>query len=290
MIEVRSTPQRSVRSKRIRKASVNAVWYLVLILVAIVMMFPFGWMVSTSLKTLTEASSFPPTWLPSHFQFGNYWQALTKYGIGRSFVNSAIVTVCVVAGQLIVCSTGGYAFARLPFRGREALFLVYLATLMISFQVTLVPLYLLMRSLHLLNSYYGLIIPGLFSPLGTFLMRQFIRQIPRDLDEAVLVDGGNHWSIFWHVILPLCRPVLGALAVLSFLETWNALLWPLVAVNTSALYTLPLALATFAGQYVTLLNLQMAGAVMTTVPVIVVFLILQRQFVAGIGFNAGLNR
>lgn len=290
MLEARSSSRPWASSKRVRKVAVNVMWYVILIAIAVVMMFPFAWMVATSVKNVTEANAFPPTWIPRQIQFGNYWQALTHYGVGRSFLNSAIVTCAVVLGHLVICSTGGYAFARLPFRGREALFIVYLATLMISYQVTLVPLYLMMRSLGLLNSYYGLIIPGLFSPLGTFLMRQFIRQIPRDLDEAVVVDGGNHWSIFWHVILPLSRPVLGALAVLSFLETWNALLWPLVAVNSNALYTLPLALSNFAGQYVTLLNLQMAGAVMTTIPVIVVFLILQRQFVAGIGFNAGINR
>ncbi len=268
----------------------RALWYVLLAVIAVMMLFPYAWMVSTSLKNVTEANAFPPSLVPRDVHWQNYLQALIPYGIGRSFLNSSIVSIVTVFGQLVICSTGGYAFARLPFRGREALFLVYLSTLMISYQVTLIPLYLMMRTFGLLDSYAGLIVPGLFSPLGTFLLRQYIRQIPNELDEAALIDGGNHWTIFVRVILPLCRPALAALAVLSFLATWNDLLWPLVGVSSKQLYTLPLAIASFAGQYVTLLNLQMAGAVMTMMPVVIVFLILQRQFVAGIGFSSGMNR
>ncbi len=259
--------------------------HISLIAGSLLMVAPFLWMLSASLQTLAEVEAFPPVWLPAAPQWQNYITSLVEYQTARALVNSTIVTLASVAGQLLICSLSAYAFSRLRFRGRDQFFLLYLATMMIPHYVTIIPLYTLVWSAGLIDTYAALIVPGLFSPFGTFLLRQFFNQIPISLDEATLIDGGSHWQIFWYVILPLARPGLGALGIFSFLGIWNTLFWPVLVINSKELFTLPLALAMAQGQFVSLINVQMAGAVIACVPVIVMFLLLQRQFIESLALS-----
>lgn len=259
--------------------------HICLIAGSLLMVAPFLWMISASLQTLAEVEAFPPVWIPAVPQWQNYITSLVEYQTARALVNSTIVTLASVAGQLLICSLSAYAFSRLRFRGRDQFFLLYLATMMIPHYVTIIPLYTLVWSAGLIDTYTALIVPGLFSPFGTFLLRQFFNQIPISLDEATLIDGGSHWQIFWYVILPLARPGLGALGIFSFLGIWNTLFWPVLVINSKELFTLPLALAMAQGQFVSLIHVQMAGAVIACVPVIVMFLLLQRQFISSLALS-----
>ncbi len=259
-----------------------SIFHVALVVGAIAMLIPFFWMASTSFKALAETDVYPPVWVPQTLHWENYVEAVLTYGIGRAFVNSLVVTIFVLIGQLITCSFGAYAFARLRFPGRDALFLGYLATMMIPHEVTIIPMYGIFWSLRLINTYAALIIPGLFSPFGTFLLRQFFKQVPLVLDEAIRIDGGNEWTSYWHIVLPLSKSALGALAIFTFLGSWNDLFWPLVVVDKKELFTIPLALAMMVGQFVTVINVQMAGATLSSLPIIVAFLLAQRQFISSI--------
>lgn len=257
----------------------------VLFLGAVLMGLPFLWMISASLQTFAEVEAFPPVWLPATPQWSNYLTAVVDMQLGLAMFNSVFVTLVSVAGQIFFCSLSAYAFSRLRFPGRDGLFLVYLATMMIPHYVTIIPLYTLMFKAGMIDSYEALIIPGLFSPFGTFLLRQFFNQIPISLDEATVIDGGSHWQIYWHVIMPLARSGLGALGIFSFLGTWNTLFWPVLVINSKELFTLPLALAMAKGQFLNLIHIEMAGAVIACLPVVILFLIMQKQFISSIALS-----
>jgi len=261
----------------------------------VVTVLPFLWMLSTSLKEAGQTMTFPPKWIPEPVVWRNYIKILgfsdpSSTGssmpyFGRFFINSLIVSLSVVAGKLVVCSLGAYAFARLTFPGRDLLFLVYLATMMIPFQVTVIPLYVLMKTLGWHNTYLALITPGIFSAFGTFLLRQFFLTIPSSLQDAAIVDGCSHFRIYLHVILPLSKPALATLGVFAFMTTWNAFLWPLIVINDIEMFTLPLGLAAFQGLYVTHWNLMMAAALISTIPILLAFIFAQRFFVRGIALT-----
>lgn len=259
--------------------------HVVLFLGAVVMILPFLWMISASLQTLAEVEAFPPVWIPAVPQWANYTTAIIDYRIGRALLNSTLVTLISVVGQLLICSLSAYAFSRLRFPARDLLFLLYLATMMIPHYVTIIPLYTLIYKAKLIDTYSALIVPGLFSPFGTFLLRQFFNQIPISLDEATRIDGGSHWQIYLHVIMPLARSGLGALGIFSFLGIWNTLFWPVLVINSKELFTLPLALAMAQGQFVTMIHVQMAGAVIACLPVVIVFLMLQKEFISSIALS-----
>ena len=218
---------------------------LITALGAAALLFPFLWMIAASLQTLQEVEAFPPIWIPAVPQWSNYFEAVVNYNIGRALLNSAVITTVSVVGQLIVCSLGAYAFSRLRFPGRDAIFMLFLATMMIPHYVTIIPLYAMVWSAGLIDTYTALIFPGLFSPFGTFLLRQFFNQIPISLDEATLIDGGRHIPVR---ILPLSRGGLGAWASSAF-SIWNTLFWPVLVINSKELFTLPLALAMAQGQF-----------------------------------------
>jgi multiple sugar transport system permease protein len=196
--------------------------------------------------------------------------------------NSLLVAGLTTLGQLVTCSMAAYAFSRMRFRGSNVLFLLYLATLMVPRQVTITPLFILVRNLGWINSYSGLILPGLFSAFGTFLLRQYFASLPRELEEAAFLDGASHWTVFTQVILPLAGPALATLAVFAFMASWNGFLWPLFVVRDPELMTLPVGLATLHGRYLTQWNLVMAGSVITVVPMLIVYLLAQRYFVQGV--------
>lgn len=256
--------------------------YTILTLGALWMLFPFIWMLSTSFKTNNSVLAMPPQLIPNPFTVDNYRRIAEIYPVWRFFFNSVFVAVTATAGHLITASMAAYVFARLQWKGRDALFLLYLGTLMIPQQVTLTPLFILMTMLKWTDTYQALILPGFFSAFGTFLLRQYFLTLPRSLEEAAFVDGASHWTVYSRIILPLSRPALSTLAVFSFMGNWNSFLWPLVITTDPKLMTLPLGLATLQGRYTTEWNMVMAGAVLSVLPMILVFLVAQKQFVKGV--------
>jgi multiple sugar transport system permease protein len=263
--------------------------YVLLAIVALVALVPFFWMASTSLKTVLEASTYPPTILPSVPQWHDYPDVFNAVPMLTFFRNTVFYSAMVTIGQLLFCSTAAYAFARLRFPGRSVLFVIYLATLMIPTAVTLVPSFILMKWFHWLDTIWVMTIPGMFgSAYGTFLLRQFMLGIPRDLDEAATIDGAGLLRIFWTIILPLTGSALTVLAVLTIMTVWNDFTWPLVMLNSNSVMTLTLGLAVFATggtEEFTNVPLDMAAATMTVAPLILIFFFAQRYFVRGIALS-----
>lgn len=260
--------------------------YLIGLVGLIVVAAPFLWMVLGSFKTQGELLRVPPTWLPDDPTAQNYDDLFSKANFPRYFLNSTIVALVVTAGNLTFCSMIGYALAKLRFKGRNALFVLVMATLMIPGMVTFVPLFVLVTNAGLANSYPGLILPFLVSPFGVFLMRQFFSGLPDDLIDAGRVDGSGELGIFARIMLPLTRPALATLGILTFLASWNNFLWPLVIAQTEDKYTLPVALALYStGQNAQNFGLLMAGAVVVVVPVLVIFLFFQRHVTRGIAIT-----
>jgi multiple sugar transport system permease protein len=257
--------------------------YLIGVLGLVAVAAPFAWMVLGSFKTQGELLRVPPTWWPQQPTAQNYDDLFSKANFPRYFVNSTIVALVVTAGNLTFCSMIGYALAKLRFTGRNAVFLLVMATLMIPGMVTFVPLFVLVTNAGLANSYPGLILPFLVSPFGVFLMRQFFSGLPDDLMDAGRVDGSGELGIFTRIMLPLTKPALATLGILTFLGSWNNFLWPLVIAQTEDKYTLPVALALYStGQNAQNFGLLMAGAVVVVVPVLVMFLAFQRHVTKGI--------
>ncbi len=248
------------------------------------MITPFVWAIATSLKPSGALLSLPPQLWPNEPTVAAYTKVLTRFPFVRVFGNSVLVAAATTFGQLVVCSMAGYAFARFTFRGRDALFVIYLATLMVPFAVIITPLFILVTRLGWANSYAGLIIPGIFSAFGTFFMRQFFLSIPRELEEAATIDGAGTLVTFLRVVLPMTGPAVATLAVLSFMGSWNSFLWPLLIINDRTLMTLPVALSTLQGLYPgqTQWNVVMAGTVLATIPTILVFLFAQRWVIEGV--------
>lgn len=263
---------------------------LLLSLGAIIMLTPFVWMLSTSLKPSSALLSLPPRLVPETPTLEPYREVMASFPMARVFVNSLVVALATTLGQLVLCSMSGYAFARFRFPGRDLLFFAYLATLMVPFVVTVTPLFIIVKSLGWTNSYAGLIVPPMFSAFGTFLMRQFFLDLPRELEEAATLDGASTLTTFFRVIAPMSGPAFATLGIFSFMASWNNFLWPLLIVSDHELMTLPLALATLQGLYPgqTQWNLVMAGTVISVVPMILVFLFAQRWVIRGVA-TSGLK-
>jgi len=255
--------------------------HLLLLPLSLVMLTPLLWMVMTSIQTPNESQQFPPV-LPSGIHWQNYTNALHAVPFGRFFLNSVIVTAACVLGNLVLCSLAGYAFARFRFFGRDLTFVVILATLMVPFQVVMIPTFLIMKDLGLIDSLGALILPNLVTPFGIFLMRQFFRTLPAELEEAARIDGCSRLGTLVQIVLPLSGPALATLAVITFLYSWNDFLWPLVAIQSEHHMTLQLGLSTFQGAHATDWTLLMAGNVMAVMPMLLLFLLAQRQFVRSI--------
>jgi multiple sugar transport system permease protein len=266
-----------------RSAASRWLLYTVVSLGFVAVVTPFVWMVLGSFKTQGELLRVPPTWWPEKPTLDNYRSLFSQQGFLRYFANSAFVAITVTAANVTFCSMVGYALAKLTFRGKKLVFALVMGTLMIPSMVTLVPLFVLVTNLGLTDTYLGLILPGMVTPFGVFLMRQFIIGLPDDLLDAGRIDGAGELRIFRQIILPLCGPAVATLGILTFLGSWNSFLWPLVVAQTQEHYTLPVALALFAnGQNVTNYGLLLAGATVVVVPILVVFLIFQRRFIEGI--------
>jgi multiple sugar transport system permease protein len=264
-------------------------WHLVLLPATLVLIFPFAWMLITSVETTGEALHFPPVLIPHVLRFANYPDALATAPFARFFLNSAIVAVVTVAANLVLCSLAGYAFARFRFLGRTALFIVIMATLMVPFQVTMIPQFIITKWLgvHVLagvgiNHIGALILPNAATAFGIFFLRQFFRTLPLEYEESARVDGASRLKVLWRIVLPLAVPALATLAALTFLDSWNNFLWPLIAVTSTSQMTLPLGLATFQGAHSTEWTLVMAANVMTLIPMLVIFFAAQRYFIRSV--------
>ena len=256
--------------------------HAVLIAGAAVVLMPLVWMVSASFMTAGEANSLPPRLLPRHPTLENYAALVTRLDMVRNFANSAIVTVLATVISVLVNSLAGYAFAKLPFAGREKLFRWLASALVVPAQVGMLPLFLMMRELGLVNTYAGVIVPYMASIFGIFLIRQYALSVPDDLLDAARIDGAGEFRIFTMVALPIIKPILVTMAAFTFLSAWNDFMWPLIILSDSAMYTLPVALANLVGEHVQDTELMMAGSVVTILPALVVFLIFQRTFIGGI--------
>ncbi len=257
---------------------------LALVAGAFVMLVPFAWMLSTSLKPSSALLVLPPRFVPEEATVEPYRSVMAAFPMLRVFFNSAVVALATTAGQLVVASLSGYAFARFRFWGRDVLFYGYLATLMVPFAVTITPLFIIVRTFGWTNAYAGLIVPTMFTAFGTFLMRQFFLTLPRELEEAATLDGAGTLATFVRVIVPITGPAFATLGIFAFMASWNNFLWPLLIVSDRQFMTLPLALATLQGIYPgqTKWNLVMAGTVISVVPMILVFLLAQRWVIEGV--------
>lgn len=260
--------------------------YAVLIIIALTMVIPFIWMVTTSLKEPNATFAYPPQLLPTEINFANYELLFTRVPFGRYFLNTLLVTGLTVLGQVIVCSLAAYGFARLQFIGRDTLFVIYLATMMVPYQVTLIPLFLIVFNFGWVNTYQGLVIPAISSVFGIFLLRQAFQGVPRDYQEAARIDGASEFMIYWRIFLPLNGPALATLAVFAFMGTWTDLLWPLLIARSPEMRTLELGLAYFNSSTSAFRQtnwpLMMAASVVVMLPVLIVYMFAQRYFVRGI--------
>jgi multiple sugar transport system permease protein len=282
-----SAPAQPIPGRRFRLPF--SPWHLVLVPATLVLIFPFVWLVVTSLETPGEALRFPPVLTPHVLRFANYGDAFNAAPFARFFVNSTVVAVTTVVANLVLCSLAGYAFARLRFLGRGALFAVIMATLMVPFQVTMIPQFIITKWLgvHVLagvgiNHIGALILPNAATAFGIFFLRQFFKTLPVEYEESARVDGASRLKVLWRIVLPLSAPALATLAALTFLDSWNNFLWPLIAVTSTSQMTLPLGLATFQGAHQTEWPLLMAGNVMSLAPMLLIFFAAQRYFVRSI--------
>ncbi len=255
----------------------------------LLMLFPFLWMVLTSFKDMKQTLAVPPSWLPNPWVWQNIPESLTALPFGRAYANSLLVAMLVAAITLLTASMAAYAFARIEFPGSRVLFILFLSTMMVPRQVTIIPLYLLMARIGWIDNLLSIIVPpALLNAFAVFMIRQFVRSIPIELEEAAILDGANRWTIYWTIILPLLRPGLAALAILTFLETWNNFFTPLIFLNSPDTFTVPLLLNQFRGQFSIDYAHLMAGSAIAIIPVLIVYVAGQRSIIESVA-SSGLS-
>jgi multiple sugar transport system permease protein len=280
-------PRRARTPERTRSQVLFIVLNVVIVVGALVMFFPFLWTVITSITpgaTLTNA----PALIPKDPSLGAYARLFAERPFAQVILNSLVLAVITTAVQLVTSSTAGYAFSRLPFRGQNVVFGIYLATMMIPLQVLIVPLFVELKTFSLLDTYLGALLPTFASAFGIFLLRQAINQVPRELDEAATLDGAGHFRIFSRIIIPNIRPALATLVIFSFMSSWNSFLWPLVVLRSPELQTLPIALAGLQGQYVSDWDVIMAGSVVSILPMLALYIFAQKYVIQGVA-SSGLK-
>lgn len=274
-----------MNDSRTRRISTRTALYIVLIIGAFISLFPFYWMLNTSLKTSQEVYLYPPTWLPDPVAWGNYAKAFAKVN-GRVFFNSAFFTITIVILQGLVTTMGGFAFARINFPYRNFFFVLYLSTLMIPPQVTLIPTFLVVVKLGWVDSYQGLIVPILAQgAFGTFLFRQFFLRLPNEMYEAARLDGASYWQQFWRFTLPLSRPIITAYAVITFLTAWKMYLWPVIVIRSDRLKVLPMVIAELSANSSQDRGVMMAAVTLSILPILILYIVAQRWFVEGIAMT-----
>jgi len=276
-----SSPGSGLIRRAIRRRG-TVVVSAVLTAIACVTLLPFYWMFSSSLRTMENMFSLPIQWIPWPPNWNSYVLAWQAQDFARYFLNSGFVAVAITLSNLLLCSLAGYSLTKFHYRGRGVMFLAILSTMMLPLEVTMVPLFLIIKRLDWANSYQGLIVPFLVDGFGVFLMRQYMMSIPKDLIDSARIDGASEFRIFWMIILPLCKPALVALAVFTFREAWDMYIWPLIIITKDSLRTLPLGISLFMSSYGTSWDQLMAIAVLGTLPMILLFFFLQRAFIQGI--------
>ena len=259
--------------------------YIVLILIAVIMVVPFLWMLSTSLKTQYDAVKIPPVWIPDPPQWENYVKLFTEQPMSQFMLNTIKIVFFVVLGQLFFSSLAAYSFARISFKGRNVVFFFYIATLMVPGQVTMIPTYLMFAKAGLTDNHLALILPAFFSAFGVFLLRQFFMSLPRELEEAAEIDGCNPFMTYWRIMLPLVVPAMLTLGVFTLMNTWNDYMGPLIYLSSPEKYTMTLGIAYFKGVYTTQWNLVMAGSIVSVVPILIAYLFAQKYFIVGNAFS-----
>ncbi len=264
------------------KAGTKILLYGILIGLAAITLAPLAWMLSASFMPRGEASTFPPPFLPKNFTLEHYVDLFTRGNAARYLFNSAFLSVAVTVVSLIINSMAGYAFAKYRFKGKDSLFKLLVSSMVIPAQVTMLPLFLMLNKMGFINTYMGVIIPGMAGIFGIFLIRQFAMSIPDSLIEAARIDGASDFRIYWSLILPLCKPILITLAIFTFMGTWNDFLWPLIVMTDDSMYTLPVALANLSLEHVQDTELMMAGSVMTILPILILFVAVQKYYIEGI--------
>jgi multiple sugar transport system permease protein len=278
-----TAPMPLLRSRSLTSLLVIGLAYVLLFLTAASMLFPFYWMVATSFKTEARVFAFPPEWIPNPPILDNYLYIFTELPFSLYVFNSLKVSLLWTLGVVLSSSLAAYAFARIRFWGREALFMITLAALMIPAQITMIPLYVIMTRIGWVDTHLPLFVPAYFaSAFGIFLLRQYFLTVPQDLNDAAKIDGCSHFGIYWRIMMPLSKPVLATLALLAFMGSWNDLLGPIIYLYDGDLFTLPLALTRFRGQYYTQWAYMMAGATVSLVPILLIFLFTQQYFVRGV--------
>jgi multiple sugar transport system permease protein len=270
-----------LQHKTVRLAG-RALLYIIMYGAALLTLAPFLWMVLTSFKPLGEIFVYPPTWWPEDFSLENYESAFSAAPFGRYYFNSVFVALSVTLGQLVTCSLAAYAFARMKFWGRDVLFYIFLGTMMVPFHVTIIPGFLILNWFGWIDTYAALIVPGLASAFGTFLLRQFFLTIPRELEEAAFIDGCTRFGALRRIILPLAKPALATLAIFTFMAVFNDFIWALIVVDSEEMYTVQLGLSVFRDRYNTEWGSLMAGSVVATLPILIVFFFGQKYFIQGI--------
>jgi multiple sugar transport system permease protein len=258
------------------------VLFLVMLLIAFVVAFPFAWMVMSSFKRADEFYALRPTFLPEHFMMDNFTELFEKWSFLTYYKNSIIVTVVQVLSNIIIVLLAGYGFAKYKFKGRNFFFLMILATTMIPWVATIIPLFILTNAVGLIDTYMGLIIPGMANAFNIFLARNFMTGIPDAIIESARIEGAGERKIFFHLILPEVKPLIAVIGIQKMVGSWNAFQWPLLVVNRDSLRTLPIAIAKLSSQYYDSYNLKMAAATVTIIPVIIVYILFSRYFVEGI--------
>jgi multiple sugar transport system permease protein len=273
-----------VSTKKVANFLLLLARYALALLIAFIMALPFAWMLGTSFKPIDETVRFPPTFLPERaVGFANYQEVMTRAPFFLFFANSTVVAVAVTTGALLTSALAGYIFAKFTFWGRDTLFFMIVSTMMVPFHVVLIPIFLMTRALGLYNTLWALIVPGLVTAWGIFLMRQYMKSMPSELLDAARIDGASEMGIFARIVLPLSRPGLAALGIFIFMANWNSFLWPVIVIADAPKRTLPLGLAIFSqGFGITRWNLVMAATVLTCLPILIVFAIAQRSFIEGI--------
>jgi len=268
--------------RNVTKSVRKLLLYAIMIVIAGMALAPLGWMVSASFMPTGQSSTFPPPFFPKQFTLDHYVTLFTRMNLARYLFNSAFLAISITVISLVVDSMAGYAFAKYRFRGRESIFKLLISSMVIPAQVTMLPLFLMLNKMGFINTYFGVIIPGMASIFGIFLIRQFALSIPDSYMEAARMDGASDFRIYWSLILPLCKPILITLAIFTFMGTWNDFLWPLIVMTDDSMYTLPVALANLSLEHVQDTELMMTGSVITIAPVLILFAAVQKYYISGI--------
>lgn len=280
-----ATMEAPKRKKKTGAVVRRVLLYVLLIIIGIIMVVPFLWMISTSLKEQYDAVKIPPVWVPIPPHFENYAQVFTEQPMLQFMLNTLKIVFFVVLGQLFFSSLAAYSFARIRFKGRSVMFFFYIGTLMVPTQVTLIPTYVMFAKVNLIDTHFPLILPAFFSAFGVFLLRQFFISLPKEMEEAAEIDGCNPFTTYWRIMLPLVVPAMLTLGVFTLMNTWNDYMGPLIYLTSPEKYTMTLGIAFFKGIYTTQWNLVMAGSVISVIPILAAYLCAQKYFIEGIAFS-----